>query len=203
MNYARLAFTEPIKKLQETNGSRTVYEKVEKRQEVAGLSETEMAFIQERDSFYLASYGENGYPYIQHRGGPPGFLKVLDQQTLGFVDFSGNSQYISVGNFQTHPNVSLFLMSYTQRARLKIYAKARSVDLADDPDLFTQLALEGYKHRPERLIILEVQAFDWNCSQHITPRYTIAEIEAALEPQKQYIMELEKELASLKAQMVS
>ena len=133
MNYARLAFTDAVKVLQETNGSRRSYERAEKHQVVDGLDANEIMFIADQDHFFMASFGENGYPYIQHRGGPRGFLKVIDPKTLAFVDFTGNKQYISVGNTQTNPNVALIMVSYPQRARLKVYAKIRVVELADDP----------------------------------------------------------------------
>lgn len=199
MNYAKLAFTDAVKALQEENGSRRSYDRVEKQNVTDGLSANEIAFIEDQDHFFMASFGENGYPYIQHRGGPRGFLKVLDPNTLAFVDFGGNKQYITVGNLQTNPNVSLILVSYPHRARLKIYAKARVVELADNPELFEKIDPADYPHRPERMLLLEVQAFDWNCPQHITPRYTVEDIETAFAPQKQYIEKLEAEVRDLKA----
>lgn len=203
MNYAQFAFTEAVKALQETNGSRRSYERMEKYQVTDGLSGNEIAFIEDQDHFFMASFGENGYPYIQHRGGPKGFLRVLDSQTLAFVDFSGNKQYITVGNTSANPNVALILVSYPHRARLKIYAKARVVGLADDPVLFEKIDPAGYPHRPERMLVLDVQAFDWNCPQHITPRYTVEEIETAFAPQRTYIAELEAEIQTLKKQLAT
>ncbi len=197
MNYAQLAFTDAVKALQEANGSRRSYERVEKLQITSGLDANEIVFISDQDHFFLASFGENGYPYIQHRGGPKGFLKVIDPKTLAFVDFTGNKQYITVGNTQTNPNVALIMVSYPQRARLKIYAKIRIVELSEDPILFEQIDPADYPHRPERMIRLDVQAFDWNCPQHITPRYTEAEIEAAFEPQRQYIAQMQAEIREL------
>lgn len=179
MNYSKLAFTDAIKAIQTQNGSRKGYERMEKLQVVDGLSDNEIAFIEDRDSFYLASFGENGYPYIQHRGGPKGFVKVLDTNTIGIVDFSGNKQYISVGNFQTNPRVSLIMVDYPQRARLKLYAEVRIVELEADPQLFERLDPVDYKHRPERMLVFDIKAYDWNCPQHITPRYTLEEIEMA------------------------
>lgn len=174
-NYASLAFTEPVKALQEKYRSRTVYERMEQSVENKGFSPQEIHFIEQRDSFYLATIGENGFPYIQHRGGPKGFLKVLDAFTLGFVDFSGNKQYISVGNLQTHPKVSLILMDYARRTRLKLYAEAEILSVSEHPELLKKLSTPHYKHTPERLFILHIKAFDWNCPQHITPRYTLEE----------------------------
>jgi uncharacterized protein len=202
MNYSQIAFTEAVKALQETNGSRRAYERMEKHQAAGGLDANEIAFISGQDHFFMASFGENGYPYLQHRGGPPGFLKVIDSKTLAFVDFTGNKQYITVGNTQTNPNVALIMVSYAQRARLKVYAKARVVELADDPALFAQIDPADYPHRPERMIVLEVQAFDWNCPQHITPRYTLAEIEAVFGAQREYIAQLERENRALKKQLL-
>jgi predicted pyridoxine 5'-phosphate oxidase superfamily flavin-nucleotide-binding protein len=201
MNYAKFAFTDAIKALQEQEGSRKGYEKVEKNKVVDGLTGNEIAFIGERDSFYMASYGENGYPYIQHRGGPKGFVKVIDSKTIGFVDFSGNRQYISTGNIATQTHVALIMISYPHRARLKLYANARIVNIGDDEQLFTLLDPAAYKHQPERMIVLDIRAYDWNCPQHITPRYTIEEIQEAFAPQKEYIHRLEEELAALKDEM--
>ena len=200
-NYASLAFTEPIKALQERYGSRQTYARVEAKSLFNGLTDSETEFIANRDSFYMASIGENGFPYIQHRGGPKGFLKSLDPMTLGFVDFTGNRQYISVGNLQTHPQVALFLMDYAHKARLKIYAEAQIVELIDRPDLLTQLDPTHYQHTPERMMLLHVQAYEWNCPQHITPRYTTDEINEALAPQRDYIAKLEADVARLRAEL--
>lgn len=201
MNYGRLAFTDAVKALQSENGSRRAYERMEKMQVTEGLSGNEIQFIEDQDHFFMASVGENGYPYIQHRGGPAGFLKVLDTKTLAFVDFAGNKQYISMGNLQTNPNVALIMVSYPQRARLKIYARARIVALTDDPSLFDQIDPADYPHRPERMLVLDVQAFDWNCPQHITPRYTVEDIDTALATQKAYLAKLEKENLALKEEL--
>jgi predicted pyridoxine 5'-phosphate oxidase superfamily flavin-nucleotide-binding protein len=185
MNYAKLAFTDAIKTLQEGAGSRRAYASKEKNNVVDGLTENEISFIQDRDSFYMASYGENGYPYIQHRGGPKGFVKVIDDKTIGFVDFSGNKQYISVGNIATQPHVSVIMVSYPHQARLKLYADARVVSLAEDPALFEQLDPAEYSHKPERMIVLDIKAYDWNCPQHIIPRYTVEEIKEAFAPREE------------------
>lgn len=198
-NYATLAFTDAVKALQELHGSRRTYSRMEQSRHTDGLSEQEIVFITERDSFYLSSIGENGYPYIQHRGGPAGFIKVLDANTLGIVDFEGNKQYITVGNLQTHPQVSLIMVDYPRQARLKLYADTRIVELKDNPVLFQQLDPADYPHQPERMILFEIQAYDWNCPQHITPRYTLAEIQAAFAPQQAYLEALEKEVKELRA----
>jgi predicted pyridoxine 5'-phosphate oxidase superfamily flavin-nucleotide-binding protein len=127
----------------------------------------------------MASLGENGFPYIQHRGGPKGFVKVLNEKTLGVLDFRGNKQYISVGNIQSNNKVSLIMVDYPMKARLKLYAEAEVVALKDDPELFNQLKLNDYKYVPERIFLYHIQAYDWNCPQHITPRFTVEEIERA------------------------
>ena len=201
MNYAKLAFTDTIKKMQEEEGSRIAYDRMEKMSVVDGLTENEINFIGDRDSFYMASFGENEYPYIQHRGGPIGFIKVIDNKTIGIVDFSGNRQYISTGNITKNENVALIMVSYPQRARLKIYAKAKIVDLKDNEALYDILKPEDYKFRPERMMVFEIQAYDWNCPQHITPRYSAEEVEQALLPQKKYISDLENKVKELELKL--
>jgi predicted pyridoxine 5'-phosphate oxidase superfamily flavin-nucleotide-binding protein len=201
MNYSKLAFSNVIKAIQEKLGSREAYERVENRRYVDGLTPIEKEFIEQMDSFYMASSGENGYPYIQHRGGPKGFIKVIDDQTIGIVDFSGNRQYISVGNITQNPKVSLILVSYPMQARLKIYAEAEIAGLEEKPDLFNLLKPEHYKYKPERLILFHIKAYDWNCPQHITPRYTTDEINALAAPREKYILELEQELKNLRQKL--
>jgi predicted pyridoxine 5'-phosphate oxidase superfamily flavin-nucleotide-binding protein len=197
-NFAEIAFTDAVKQLQEQHGSRKAYERMEKSNIVDGLTINEVTFIQDRDSFYLASIGVKEFPYIQHRGGPKGFLKVLDSKRIGFIDFVGNKQYVSVGNIETNKNVSLIIIDYPSRTRLKIFAKAEVVELKDNPELYDQLDLEDYKFRPERMIVFNIEAYDWNCPQHIIPRYSISEIEKAFLPQQEYIASLEEEIKVLK-----
>ena len=197
-NFAEIAFTAAVKKLQEKHGSRKSYDRMEKFSLIDGLTINEVQFIQNRDSFYLASIGANEFPYIQHRGGPKGFLKVLDVNRLGFIDFTGNKQYVSVGNMETNNNVSLIMVDYPSKTRLKVFAKAEVVELKDNPELYEQLNLDDYKFRPERMIVFNIEAYDWNCPQHITPRYTVEEIEKAFSSQKEYITELESEVKILK-----
>ncbi len=192
-NYAELAFGDEAKKLQEKYGSRSTYARMEQQTIYDGIADAEEGFIGERDSFYMASIGENGFPYIQHRGGPKGFVKVIDPFTLAFADFRGNKQYISTGNIATNNKVALIFMDYPHRARLKIYAKAEVFGLSDDVSLAALLALKGYTAKEERYLKLTVEAFDWNCQQHITPRYTAAEIEAAFAPQRAYMEQLKAE----------
>jgi predicted pyridoxine 5'-phosphate oxidase superfamily flavin-nucleotide-binding protein len=198
-NFAEIAFTDAVKKLQEKHGSRRGYERMERFSKVDGLTDHEMSFIQNRDSFYLASIGAKEFPYIQHRGGPKGFLKVLDPKRLGFIDFIGNKQYVSVGNMESNKNVSLIMIDYPTRTRLKIFAKAEVVELKDDSELYRLLNLEDYKFRPERMMVFHIEAYDWNCPQHIMPRYTVDEINEAFSSQKEYMKNLEEEIKKLKA----
>ena len=165
------------------------------------FTENERAFIASRDSFYMATVSETDWPYVQHRGGPQGFLKVVDDRTLAFADYRGNRQYISTGNIAANDKVCLFLMDYARRARLKIYAHAEKLSLDADPKLTELLATPDYRAKPERLFRLHLEAFDWNCPQHITPRYTEAEIAVAVQPLRQRLAELESENAALRAQI--
>lgn len=197
-NFASLAFTDAVKAMQEKAGSRSSYARMERDVYVDGLTENEIGFIAERDSFYMASIGTNNFPYIQHRGGPKGFLKVLDEKRIGFIDFRGNMQYITVGNMATNHNVALIMVDYPARARLKILARAEIVELKDDPALLELLDLEDYKFRPERMMVFHIEAYDWNCPQHITPRYTVEEIENAFAGQRNHIDRLETEVRDLK-----
>jgi len=198
MNYSELAFTDAVKELQEKLGSRSSYERVQKMSYVDGLTDVEIDFIAQIDSFYIASFGDNGYPYIQHRGGPKGFIKVIDKSTIGIVDFIGNRQYISSGNISQNPKVSLILLSYVLKARLKIYAEAEIVELHEDSDLYDFLRPKDYKFKPEWMMIFKIKAYDWNCPQHINPKYSIDEVRELLEPQQRYIASLEQEIKDLK-----
>ncbi|MEO6315274.1 MAG: pyridoxamine 5'-phosphate oxidase family protein [Chitinophagaceae bacterium] len=198
-NYPVLAFTEEIKKLQERLGSRAAYARLEKNTYTDGLTDYEQSFISQRDSFYMATIGENGFPYIQHRGGPKGFMKVLDSKKLGIIDFRGNAQYISVGNIATHHNAALILLDYPSRARLKLYTKVSIVELKDDPALYSLLDLPGYKFHPERMMVFDIEAYDWNCQQHITPRYTADDLKEVFAGQAAHIKKLEAEIKLLKS----
>ena len=200
-NFATLAFTDTVKAMQEKLGSRAGYARMERDTYRDGLTQNEVDFIAQRDSFYMASIGENNFPYIQHRGGPKGFLKVLDAKRIGFIDFRGNMQYISVGNIATNNNVALIMVDYPARARLKILAKAEIVELKDDPVLYDLLDVKDYKFKPERMMVLNVEAYDWNCPQHITPRYTVEDIEEAFAGQREHIKKLEAEIKELKQKL--
>jgi predicted pyridoxine 5'-phosphate oxidase superfamily flavin-nucleotide-binding protein len=195
--FAEIAFTPAVQDFQEKLGSRKAYAgALEGPDHHDRLGEAEASFIATRDSFYLASVSETGWPYIQHRGGPAGFLKVLDERTIGFADFRGNRQYISLGNLAGNDRVSLFLMDYPRRARLKLLGRARAVDRDEDRELVERLAVPEYKATVERGIVIAVEGFDWNCSQHIMPRFTVDEISAAVAPLHQRIAELEEQLRS-------
>ncbi len=200
-NFATIAFSKAVKKMQEKLGSRTSYARMERDNYVDGLTKNEIDFIAGMDSFYMASIGEHNFPYIQHRGGPKGFLKVLDTKRLGFIDFKGNMQYISVGNIATNNNVALIMVDYPSRARLKILAKAEIVELKNDPALYDSLDLKEYKFRPERMMVLNIEAYDWNCPQHITPRYTVHDIEEAFASQREQISRMELEIKVLKSKL--
>lgn len=196
-----ITFTADVKAAQERYGSRRQYERMRAVGERnAVLSDAEIDFIERADGFYMATVNADGQPYIQFRGGKNGFLKVLDEKTIGFADFRGNLQYISVGNLSANKKVALFLMDYANRRRLKILASVEIKDAADAPELIEKLKVEDYEAKIERAVILHIEAFDWNCPQHITPRYTSEEIKQMVQPMNEYIEKLEKEIDKLKAE---
>ncbi len=179
--FSKIMFTEAIKRLQEKAGSRRQYERMAQAgpaNDVLGADEIE--FIGERDSFYIASQGENGWPYMQHRGGPKGFLQVLDGKTLSFNDYPGNKQYVTVGNLLANDKVTLFLMDYPHRTRLKILGHARIVEAGQSSDGTAPVRSPDARPRIERTFIIDVAAFDWNCPKYITPRFTEEELLAQL-----------------------
>ncbi|MFF0636160.1 pyridoxamine 5'-phosphate oxidase family protein [Nocardia sp. NPDC004151] len=163
------------------------------------LGENEAWFIGERDSFYLSTVSETGWPYIQHRGGARGFLKVIDSRTVGFADFRGNKQYISRGNLDHDGRVALFLMDYAARTRLKIFGRARVVEAAEQPELVASLTVPEYRAQVERAVLIEIEAFDWNCSQHIPELYPREEVLEAVADLRERIADLERENAALRA----
>ncbi|RYY94894.1 MAG: pyridoxamine 5-phosphate oxidase [Comamonadaceae bacterium] len=163
------------------------------------FTDHEAAFIAERDSFYMATVSQTGWPYVQHRGGPPGFLKVVDDRTLAFADYRGNRQYISTGNLAASGRASLFLMDYAHRARLKIYAHVEAVALDADPALTARVTVPGYKARLERIFRVRLEAFDWNCPQHITPRFTQEQVSEAVRPLREQLEALQAEVDALRA----
>ncbi len=199
-NFGDIAFTNHVKAEQDARGSREMYAGMTARPAPDGFGEREAAFISMRDSFYMATVSEDGWPYIQHRGGPRGFLKVLSPAQLGFADYRGNRQYVSVGNLKTEKRVSLFLMDYPNRARLKLLGTARVQAAENAPDLATQLAMDG-QGTVERLFTLDIDAFDWNCPQFITPRFTEEELAASLSPMVEELQTLRQENAFLKQEL--
>lgn len=193
-----IAFTPAVKALQERKGSRRGYARMEERGGWSDRIDDNLeAFIAERDSFYLGTASADGRPYIQHRGGPKGFLKVLDPSTLAFADYAGNRQYISMGNLSENDRAYIFLMDYPNRRRVKIWGRAEVVE--DDPALLEQLVDPEYEARPERAFVFHVEAWDTNCPQHIRPRFTKEEIKPVIEKLGLRITELEAELAALMA----
>jgi uncharacterized protein len=195
--FADITFTKSVKAAQTLYGSReqnSFFEKAEDPRNTIG--ERELQFIQTRDSFYQATVGENGWPYVQHRGGPPGFLKVLDDRTFGYADYRGNMQYISVGNIDNDERVSLILMDYVNRRRLKIWGHAQIVDSQTNPELLNRLYDTDYDATVERGIVVHVDALEWNCPQHITQRFTETEVKRAVAPLLAEIEELKSLLAS-------
>ncbi|NER14867.1 pyridoxamine 5'-phosphate oxidase family protein [Leptobacterium flavescens] len=178
-NFTDIAFTESVKDIQRANGSRNNYLGME-GMEMNYLSHGEKEFIENRDMFYMSTVGENNWPYVQFRGGPKGFLKVLSPTQIGFADFRGNMQYISTGNMKATGKAALILMDYPNRRRLKIWAETEIID-AGNTELYQKLVLEEYNAKVDRFILLNVKAFDWNCPQHITPRFTLKEYTQMLE----------------------
>ena len=197
--FAELAFTPLVKEQQDKHGSRYLYERVEHAGDPGDrLGDYEREFIGEQDGFYMASTGETGWPYIQYRGGSKGFLRVLDDRTLGFADLRGNKQYISMGNLQHDNRVALFFMDYAHQQRLKILGRAEVHEGNETAlKLMPDLNVPEEKTPSERAILVHVEAFDWNCPQHITPRYTIEELEGSLAPMRRRLEFLEAENARL------
>lgn len=199
--FHELAFTPSVKKAQEHYGSRVHFSKFEGGPDKnIVLGDAEADFIESRDGFYMATVSETGRPYVQFRGGPRGFLKLLDERTLGYADFRGNLQYISVGNLRANSKAALFLMDYANQRRLKLMAGVEIFEAAARPDLTEKLGSAEYKAKVERAVILNIEAFEWNCPQHITPRYTLDEVRAMISPHIEHIAKLEKEIENLKAE---
>ncbi|HWY84098.1 MAG TPA: pyridoxamine 5'-phosphate oxidase family protein [Roseiarcus sp.] len=198
-----IASTPGVRAAQEANGSGEYWTNFEGDRAFDRFAPAEAAFIAERDSFYMATVSESGWPYVQHRGGPPGFIRVLDETTLAIPDFRGNRQYISTGNLATDDRAALILMDYPHRRRLKIYAHVEAKDLAADPKLAAELALPGYRVKVERGLIIHLAAFDWNCPQHIVPRFSEAELAPALAPLRARLEALEAENQALRAKLAA
>jgi hypothetical protein len=187
-HYGTIAFTPSVLDVQAEHGSRDFYERKAALGAAAPgmdpLTETEREFLEATDGFYLATTSETGWPYIQHRGGPNGFVKVLDEHTIGWADFRGNLQYISTGNLAGDDRVALFVMDYVRQRRLKVFGRARIATIADEPELARRLVTVDDGSVVERVVIVTVEAFDWNCPQHITQRFTLAELESGLAPSR-------------------
>lgn len=200
-NYIRTLFTDAARALQQQAGSRDTYARMEEGGDGSPdlLGKKEAMFLAARDSFYIASVTADGWPYVQHRGGSAGFLKLLDGNRVAFADYPGNKQYISTSNLQAEPRVSLFLMDYPNRRRLKILGKANIVEPDEDPALLASLINPEDKAVVERIYVIEVIGFDWNCPQYITPRFTEAEIAAAVGPLTAELEQLRSEVAQLRA----
>lgn len=180
--FAEIAFTESVRQVQQQQGSRDNYAGMDHGADYNHrLSDAEVSFLAERDSFYMSSVSETGWPYVQHRGGPAGFMRVIDEQTIGFADFRGNRQYVSTGNFLNNDRVALFFMDYPNRRRLKLLGRIRELG-KDETQLLLQLKTEGYRALIERGFVIKVEGFDWNCPQHITPRFTQLQLEALMAP---------------------
>ncbi len=198
--FAEIAFTPAVQAEQAARGSHAAYARQLRgapRNDRLGPEESE--FIQARDGFYLASVSETGWPYVQFRGGPPGFLRVLDERTIGWADFRGNRQYVSVGNLGGDDRVALILMDYANRRRLKILGRAERREVGADDGLASRLAIPGYATVVERALLVRIAGFDWNCPQHITPRFTLAEVEQAMTPLRQRVAQLEAKLERCEA----
>ncbi len=196
-----IGITPSVRLAQEEMGTAHIWEKMKGKRVFDLADERQADFIRARDSFYMATVSETGWPYVQHRGGPKGFIKVIDDTTLAFADFAGNKQYLSLGNARANDRAALILVDYPHRARMKIYARLEFVSAQERPDLAELTAVPGYRAKIERIAILHVEALDWNCPQHITPRFTQEEIAEAMAPVKAKLDVLEAENVRLKARL--
>lgn len=203
--YGTIAFTDDVRAVQAEHGSETFYgRKADAGARSPGpdpLTEDEKDFLAERDGFYLASISETGWPYVQFRGGTAGFVHVLDDHTIGWADFRGNLQYISTGNMAGDDRVALIAVDYAHRRRLKIFGHARIVTADEDADLLRSLSDDSYDAVVERAVVVAVEAYDWNCPQHITPRFTVTELDSALAPTRSRLAALEAENADLRKRL--
>jgi len=201
-NFSKLMFTPAMKALQEKHGSRRQYARFEEVASPDRFGPNEQRYIATRDSFYISSVAANGWPYVQHRGGPVGFLKALDPTTLAFADFRGNKQYVTEGNLATDNRVALILLDYPSQSRLKILGRAELIEPDTNAARFAELIDRArdpeYKAQVEAIMVIHVEAFDWNCQQHITPRYTTEQVQQVIAPLEARIQELEAENAALK-----
>lgn len=202
MSFGSLVFTPLVKQLQERYGSRTQYARMEASGRANDrLTAFEIDFLEQRDSFYWATVGATGWPYVQHRGGPRGFLKVIDDNTLALADFRGNKQFISTGNLMTDDRVAMILIDYPRQARLKILGRVKIIDGPEAIEWIPRVRMEGYDAVIERVFVIHVEAFDWNCPQHITPRYTADEIRTGMQSVEANVAALEQEIVKLHAEI--
>jgi predicted pyridoxine 5'-phosphate oxidase superfamily flavin-nucleotide-binding protein len=203
-SFGSLVFTPAVKALQERYGSRRQYARLEQLGEMkGGLGPDEKEYLAERDTFYMASLGESGWPYVQHRGGPKGFLKVIDDNTLAFADFRGNKQYISTGNLLTDNRIALIVVDYPRQLRLKLLGRVEVFEGEKAKDWLPKVRDLQYKAVTERVYVIRIEAFDWNCQQHIIPRYTEEEIRDVLEPIERQMQELQKENEELRKKLAT
>lgn len=201
-SFGSLVFTPVVKALQERHGSRQQYARVEaSRGSPHGLGPEEREFLSEQDTFYIASLGATGWPYVQHRGGPKGFLKVIDDSTIAFADFRGNKQYVSTGNLMTDNRVALILVDYPRQLRLKILGRVEIFEGEKAKDWLAKVRDAEYKAVTERVYVIRIEAFDWNCQQHIIPRFTEEEIRGVLEPVERQMQDLVRDNESLRKQL--
>jgi predicted pyridoxine 5'-phosphate oxidase superfamily flavin-nucleotide-binding protein len=202
MSFGSLAFTPLVKQLQERYGSRRQYERMEKFGEPQdSLTGFEEEFLAERDTFYMATTGAQGWPYVQHRGGPKGFLKVIDKRTLAFADFRGNKQYISTGNLLSDDRVALIFIDYPQQARLKILGRAKIFEGQEADSWLTRVRVPDYNAVIERVYVIHIEAYDWNCQQHIIPRYTAEEIREGMQAVEKRMQTLNEENEALRKEI--
>jgi predicted pyridoxine 5'-phosphate oxidase superfamily flavin-nucleotide-binding protein len=204
MSFGSLVFTPLVKKLQERYGSRRQYERMEYSGAAQDrLTEFETAFLAERDSFYMATTGAAGWPYVQHRGGLKGFLKVIDDHTLAFGDLRGNKQYISTGNLLTDDRVAIIMVDYPRQARLKILGRIEILEGEKAEGWLDKVRMRGEKTPIERVFVIHIEAYDWNCPQHITPRYTVEELRDGMKDVEKRIQTLEQENESLRMELAA
>jgi uncharacterized protein len=204
MSFGSLVFTPMVKKLQERYGSRRQYERMEN----SGASQDrftafETEFLAGRDSFYMATMGATGWPYVQHRGGPKGFIKVIDDHTVAFADFRGNKQYISTGNLLSDNRVALIMVDYPRQARLKILGQVEIFEGAEAAEWLDRVRMAGEKTVIERVLVIHVEAYDWNCPQHITPRYSVEELREGMKDVEKRVQTLEQENEALRKELAA
>ena len=202
-DFLDLATTPAVRAAQEANGAAEYWASFKGDRPSDHFTEAEAAFIAGRDSLYMATVSESGWPYVQHRGGPPGFIRILDDKTLAIPDFRGNRQYVSAGNLAANDRAALILMDYSHRRRLKIYAHVEARGLGAEPELAAKLALPEYRAKVERGLVMHLVAFDWNCPQHIVPRFSEAELAPALAPIRARLEALEEENKALRAKLAA